>query len=120
MLSSCGSLLGKESVWANLTSIVFESSYKLSSLDQSELSTMLKVYLTLYPKETEASVKLSVLYKKYKSLIVGGERYGSTAGSRLCPHARIIASWCENNGIVNPGMMRPGIIYYFIVHSMRR
>lgn len=118
MLASSGPLLGKESVWADLTSICVESSYKLASLDQSELSTLLKVYLTLYPKETEASLKLSVLYKKYKSLAVGGERCGSTAGSRLCPYARIIASWCDNNGIVNPGMMRPGIIRYFIVHSV--
>ena len=51
-----------------MISIFFESSYKLASLDQSELSTLLKVYLTLYPKETKASLKLSVLYKKYKSL----------------------------------------------------
>ena len=118
MLASCGPLRGKESVWADLTSVCFESSYKLASLDQSELSTLLKVYLTLYPKETEGSLKLSMLYKKYKSLAVGGERYGSTAGSRHCPYARIIASWCGNNGIVNPGMMRPGIISYFIVHSV--
>ena len=84
MLAFSGPLLGKESVWADLTSICFESSYKLASLDQSELSTLLKVYLTLYPKETEASLKLSVLYKKYKSLAVGGERFGSTPGSRAC------------------------------------
>lgn len=63
-------------------------------------------------------MKLSVLYKKYKSLSIGGERYGSTVGSKLCPYARIIASWCGNNGIVNPGMMRPGIIRYLIVHSV--
>ena len=50
MLASSGPLLGKESVWADLTSICFESSYKLASLDQSELSTLLNVYLTLYPK----------------------------------------------------------------------
>lgn len=118
MLASCGPLRGKESVWADLTSVCFESSYKLASLDQSELSTLLKVYLTLYPKETEGSLKLSMLYKKYKSLAVGGERYGSTAGSRHCPYARIIAPWCGNNGIVNPGVMRPGIIRYFIVHSV--
>ena len=43
-----------------MTSICFESSYKLASLDQSELSTLLKVYLTLYPKETKASLKLSL------------------------------------------------------------
>lgn len=61
---------------------------------------------------------MSMLYKKYKSLAVGGERYGSTAGSRHCPYARIIAPWCGNNGMVNPGMMRPGIIRYFIVHSV--
>ena len=100
MLASCGPLRGKESVWADLTPVCFKSSYKLASLDQSELSTLLKVYLTLYPKETEGSLKLSMLYKKYKSLAVGGERYGSTAGSRHCPYARIIASWCGNNGIV--------------------
>ena len=51
MLASSGPLLGKESVWADLASICFESSYKLASLDQSELSTLLKVYLTLYPTE---------------------------------------------------------------------
>lgn len=85
MLASSGPLLGKESVWADLTSICFESTYKLASLDQSELSTLLKVYLTLYQKETEASLKVSALYKKYKSLRIGGERYGSTADSRLCP-----------------------------------
>ncbi|KAK2555747.1 hypothetical protein P5673_022327, partial [Acropora cervicornis] len=71
ILASCGPLRGKESMWADLTSVCFESSYKLASLDQSELSTLLKVYLTIYPKETEGSLKL--LYKKYKSLKVGGE-----------------------------------------------
>lgn len=70
------------------------------------------------PKETEASLKVSVLYKMYKFLTIGGERYGSTAGSRLCPYAQIVASWCDNNGIINPGMMRPGIIRYFIIHSL--
>ena len=52
-----------------------------------------------------------MLYKKYKSLAVGGERFASTPGSRLCPYAPIIASWCDNNGVANPGMMRPGIVH---------
>lgn len=54
----------------------------------------------------------------YKSLSVGGERYGSTAGFRLCPYAHIISSWCGDNGGINPGMQRPGIIRHFIVHSV--
>lgn len=119
MMASSGSLLGKESVWADLSSVCFEKSYKLASLDLDELNTLRLVYLTLYPKVTEASLSLATLYKKYKALAVGGERYGSTVGSRLCPYARIIASWCGNNGAVNPGMMRPGIVRYFIVHSVQ-
>ena len=118
MMASCGPLHGKESVWTDLTSIRFESSYKLASLDRDELNTLRSVYVTMYPKVTEASLALATIYKKYKSLSVGGERYGSTAGSRLCPYARIIASWCGDNGVVNLGSMRPGIVRYFMVHSV--
>ena len=85
MMASRGPLHGKESVWADLTSIRFESSYKLASLDRDELNTLRSVYVTMYPKVTNASLALATIYKKYKSLSVGGERYGSTAGSRLCP-----------------------------------
>ena len=60
IFASCSPLLGKESVWADLTSVCFESSYKLASFDQSELSTLCQVYFTLYPKETEASLKVQV------------------------------------------------------------
>ena len=101
-----------------MPSIYFENSYKLASLDQSELGTLLIGYLTFHPKETMASLKLSVLDKKFKTLAIGGKRYGSTAGSRLFPYARIIALWWNNNGIVNPGMMRPGIICFFIIHRV--
>ena len=118
MMASCGPLHGKESVWADLTSIRFEGSYKLASLDRDELNSLRSVYVTMYPKVTEASFALATIYKKYKSLSVGDERYGSTAGSRLCPYARIIASWCGDNGVVNLGSMRPGIVRYFMVHSV--
>ena len=117
MMASTGPLHGKESVWTDLTSICFEKSYKLASLDQDELNALRSVYSSLYPEVIESSLHLASLYKKYKSLSVGGERYGSTMGSRLCPYARVIASWCGENGIVSPGMMRPGIVRYFIVHS---
>ena len=118
MIASCGPFIGKESVWADLTLISFESTYKLGSLERNELGSLHSVYLTLYPKITEASLNLATLYKKYKSLSVGGERYGSTAGFRLCPYAHITASWCGDDGGINPGMQRPGIIRHFIVHSV--
>ena len=116
MTASCGPFIGKETVWADVTLISFECTYKLGSLDRNELDSLRSVYMTLYPKITEASLNLA----KYKSLSVGGERYGSTAGFRLCPYAHIIASWCGENGGVNPGMQRLGIIRHFIIHSLEK
>ena len=85
MKASSGCLLGKESVWANLTSVSLERSYKLVRLDQDEVQALQTVYQTLYPTVTQLS--LSSLYKKYMALTVCGERYGSMTGSRLiCPH----------------------------------
>ena len=112
------SSVGKESIWSDLTPICFEKHYKLGRLDQEEVSALRIVYGTLSPHITVASLKLPSLYKRYKSLSVCGERYGSTAGRRLCPYARIIASWCDKDGVVSPGMLRPGIIRYFIVHGL--
>ena len=80
------------------------------------LGSLGSVYSTLYPKITEASLNLAKLHKKYRSLSVGGERYGSTAGFRLCPYAHIIALWCGDNGGINPGMET--FIRHFIVHSV--
>ena len=117
MMASRNPLLGKESVSADLTLISLESTYKLGSLDRNELGSLRSVYMTLYPKITEASLNLATLYKKYKSLSVGGERYGSTTGFRLFLYAHIIASWCGENGGINPAMQRPGTICHFIVHS---
>ena len=56
--------------------------------------------------------------KKYSSLTVAGKRYGSTLASRLCPYARVTASWCAENGCIDPGLLRPGIVRYYIVHSL--
>ena len=127
MTASCGPFIGKETVWADVTLITFECTYKLESLDRNELGSLRSVYMTLYPKITEASLNLA----NYRSLSVGGERYGSTAGFRLCPYAHIIASWCGENGAltlecrdlewsVNPGMQRLGIIRHFIIHSLEK
>ena len=117
-MASCDPLLGKESVCGDVTFISFENAYKLGSLNRNELSTLCSVYLTMYQNVREASLNLATLCKKYKSLSVGGERYGSTTGFRLCPYAHIIAAWCGDNGVINPGMHRPGIVRHFIIHSV--
>lgn len=118
MMASTGSLIGKESVWADLSSIKFGSPYKLAILDQDELAALHVVYHTLYPTLTETSQAMASLYKKYSSVTVAGERYASTLASRLCPYTRVTASWCAENGCIDPGLMRPGIVRYYIVHCV--
>ena len=78
MMASTGSLIGKESLWADLSSIKFGSPYKLARLDRDELVALRVVYHTLYPTLAETSPAMATLYKKYSSLTVAGERYGST------------------------------------------
>ena len=97
MMASTGSLIGKESLWADLSSIKFGSPYKLARLDQDEPAALRVVYHTLYPTLAETSPAMATLYKKYSSLTVAGERYGSTLASRLCPYAHVTASWCTEN-----------------------
>lgn len=74
VMASSGPLLGKESIWSDLTPICFEKHYKLGRLDQEEVSALRIVYGTLYPHITVASLNLPSLYKRYKSLSVCGER----------------------------------------------
>lgn len=78
MMASTGSLIDKESLWADLSSIKFGSPYKLARLDRDELAALCVVYHTLYPTLAETSPAMATLYKKYSSLTVAGKRYGST------------------------------------------
>lgn len=121
MFSSSGPLAEKGAVWTNMTSIVLEKSYKLASLDRDEVGAFCSVYCTLYPRVTETSFKLTSLYKKFMSLTVGREKYGSTAGFRLYPFACILASCCGNDGIVDPGTIRPGsfVTLWFTVWKLK-
>ena len=54
---------------------------------------------------------MTSLYKKYSSV---------TLASRPCPYARVRASWCAENGWIDPGLMRPGIVRYYIETDLRK
>ena len=117
MMASTGSLIGKESVWTDSSSIKFGSPYKLARMDEDELAALHVVYHTPYPTLAETSHAMASLFK-YSSVTVAGERYGSTLSSILCPYACVTASWCTSNGCIDLGLMRPGIVRYYIVHSL--
>ena len=58
MMASTGSLIGKESVWANLPGVNLCKSYKLGSLDHDNCVALQSLYHKLYPDVSE-SFKMS-------------------------------------------------------------
>lgn len=118
MMVLCGFLYGKEFVWVDLIFICFESFYKLVSFDWDELNILCFVYVIMYLKVIEVLLVFVIIYKKYKFLLVGGERYGFIVGFRFCFYVCIIVLWCGDNGVVNFGSMWFGIVCYFMVYSV--
>ena len=118
MMACTGSLIGKESVWAKLSGVNLCKRYKLGSLDHDDSVALQSVYHKLYPNVSESSFKMSSLYKKFSCVTEHGEDYGSEMHSRRRQYGRIMASWCDIQGDLNPGQSRPGIVRHFMVHSI--
>ena len=68
----------------------------------------------MYPHLDLTTAFLNSTYKKYSSLCVGEERFGSGTESRLYKHARVMASWVGNEGEISLGISRPGRVNYFL------
>ena len=72
----------------------------------------------MYPYLDLTTAFLNSTYKKYSSLCVGKERFGSGTESRLYKHARVMASWVGDEGEISLGISRPGRVNYFLEHSL--
>lgn len=92
--------------------------YKLGSLDHNDSVTLQSFYHKLYPDVGESSFKMSGLYKKLSSVTIHGEDYGSEMHSRRRQYGRIMPSWCDSQGDLNPCRSRRGIVRHFMVHSI--
>ena len=71
----------------------------------------------MYPYLDLTTAFLLSRYKKYSSLCVGEECFGSGTESRLYKHVRVMASWVDDEGEISLGISRPGRVNYFLEHS---
>ena len=71
----------------------------------------------MYPYLDLTTAFLNSTYKKYSSLCVGEERFGSGTESRLYKHARVMVSWVGDEGKILFRISRPGRVNYFFEHS---
>ena len=113
-MAATGPIPGRGAIWSNLSAFTIPSSYKLGSLDSDSKKLLGKVYRELYSQ----SIEVSTLFKKLSSVTVGGERYGSRLASRLGNYSRVMSSWCGQDGCIYPGNARPGLVRYYMEHSV--
>ena len=73
----------------------------------------------MYPYLDLTTAFLNSTYKKYSSLCVGEERFGSGSESRLYKHARVMVSWVGDEGEISFRISRPGQVNYFFEHSLK-
>ena len=90
-MASGGPIQGNEPVWADLTSVSLQGSYKLGRFDGDDVNALRAAYCKLYPELTASSLDLAILFKKFSSLVMAGVRFGSTRGTRVCPYSRVMA-----------------------------
>ena len=78
--------------WSLLSQVNLPSNYKLQSLDSSDLDILLIVYKSLYQNEVIDATVLAETIKKFATLTIGDQLYGSKLHCRSMHSARIYAS----------------------------
>lgn len=72
----------------------------------------------MYPKQ-EIELTSSVA-KRYSSIMLGNEKFGSKIDCRNLPSARVMASWTTDDCCIDIcAPSRPGIVNYYILHSAK-
>ena len=104
--------------WSDLTLVSLPSSFKHFALDEDEVKVLLECYKALYP--TEEIELTSCVARKFTSVVLGTEKFGSKMDCRKLRSARIMASWTTDNGSIEAtAPRRPGIVNSYLLHSIK-
>ena len=108
-------------IWSTVEYITLPSEFVPDVLDDDDLCALLDVYAIMYPELPRLEDhKCPRLIKRYKSLRVGQEKFGSRADSHSNRSARILARWLTSDGGVSlsEDVLRPGLVANYISHSI--
>ena len=87
-------------------------------MDADEVNVLLECYQTLYPREEIELI--SCVARKYTSVVLGTEKFGSKMDCRNLRSARIMASWTGDDGSIDTtAPRRPGVVNSYILHSVK-
>ena len=107
-------------LWYDNTNIRVPASYQTDLLTSVDIAKLLIVYHALYPEERNIDIgDLHFTIKKFSTIFVGAERFGSKAESRTLRSAKVLASWHSAEGLISAtSPLSPGIIDYFMCHKL--
>ena len=107
-------------LWHDNTNLRVPGSYQTDMLTSEDISALLIVYKALYPHIKNISVSgLHNTIKKFASIFLGSEKFGSKAETRSLRSARVLASWNSSNGLIRAtAQLSPGIVDYFMCHKV--
>ena len=94
--------------------------WTFASLDQEDAETMASVYTTLFPKHSFSASAIPLMCKKFSSIRIGWEHFGSRYRHKKVSSCYILASWANPDGTININsyVLRPGEIRYFLHHKI--
>ena len=104
--------------WSDLTLVGLPNRFKHFVLDSDELRVLIDCCKTMYPRE---KIELtSSVARKYSSIMLGTEKFGSKMDCRNLRSARVMASWTTDDGCIDiSAPSRPGIVNSYILHSVK-
>ena len=98
-------------LWYDNTNIRVPASYQTDLLTSVDIAKLLIVYHALYPEERNIDISdLHFTIKKFSTIFVGAEKFGSKAESRTLRSARVLIS------ATSP--LSHGTIDYFMCHKL--
>ncbi|XP_070568393.1 uncharacterized protein [Ptychodera flava] len=108
-------------VWSDNSCIKTKKQYHLSWLDQSERSMLHHMYQTVYSSANLSYSCVSQTYKKYSTIHLGQELYGSALNKRTLRYSYVMATWAGENCtiLLDKKFVRPGKVKYYMTHCVQ-
>ena len=107
-MSTCSNLEPID--WSDISFISVPGSYKLMNLDSDDRQLLAKTYQAMYPNRHIEAFMVAEVCRKYSSVTLSGEKIGSRLECRSLRSARVMASWANQEGKVDPSAeIRPGL-----------
>ena len=106
--------------WSDISCLTLPSAYKFMHLDFNDRQLLTETYQAMYPESHIEPVMVGEVCRKYSSVTLAEEKVGSRLECRTLRSARVMASWADNNGHINPSAaVRPGFVKFFFVNTVK-